>query len=152
MTKFEVEITVTEEIAVLNVGDTFKVEVEMPAVEKKPRGQLAGIALADMSDEQLKRELINANSVLYKATQRGAVAETIAANQARVDAAKAEKEKREGAKVKATATPKADAAFEGGENPPTDNGENPPADTGEQGENPPADNGEPGEKADPNEM
>ena len=69
-------------------------EVEAPAKVKKPRGQLAGIALEDMTDEQLKREIINANSVLYKAKQRGASDETIAMNQARVDAAKAEKEKR----------------------------------------------------------
>ena len=69
-------------------------EVELPEKVKKPRGQLAGIALADMTDEQLKRELINANSVLYKAKQRGASEEVIAANQARVDAAKAEKAKR----------------------------------------------------------
>lgn len=69
-------------------------EVEAPAKVKKPRGQLAGIELADMTDEQLKREIINANSVLYKAKQRGASEEVIAANQARVDAAKAEKEKR----------------------------------------------------------
>jgi hypothetical protein len=58
------------------------------------RGQLAGIALEDMTDEQLKRELINSKSVLYKAVQRGASEETIAKNQARVDAAVAEKEKR----------------------------------------------------------
>ena len=69
-------------------------EVELPEKVKKPRGQLAGIAIADMTDEQLKRELINANSVLYKAKQRGASEEVIAANQARVDAAKAEKAKR----------------------------------------------------------
>ena len=69
-------------------------EVEAPAKEKKPRGQLAGIALADMTDDQLKREIINANSVLYKAKQRGAADEIIAANQARVDAAKAEKARR----------------------------------------------------------
>ena len=68
-------------------------EVEVPAVEKR-RGQLYGIALEDMTDEQLKREIINANSVLYKAKQRGAAEETIAANQARLDAAKAEKAKR----------------------------------------------------------
>lgn len=68
-------------------------EVEVPTSEKR-RGQLYGIALEDMSDEQLKREIINANSVLYKAKQRGASEETIAANQARVDAAKAEKAKR----------------------------------------------------------
>lgn len=73
-------------------GETF--EVEAPEKVKKPRGQLAGIALEDMTDEQLKREIINANSVLYKAKQRGAAEEIIAANQARVDAAKAEKAKR----------------------------------------------------------
>ena len=90
---FEVEVTVPEG---LSAGDTFMLTVEAPAPEKKPRGQLAGIALEDMTDEQLKRELINANSVLYKAKQRGAADETIAANQARVDAAKAEKAKRTG--------------------------------------------------------
>lgn len=68
-------------------------EVEVPATAKR-RGQLYGIALEDMTDEQLKREIINANSVLYKAKQRGASEETIAMNQARVDAAKAEKAKR----------------------------------------------------------
>ena len=73
-------------------GHTY--EVEAPAVEKKPRGQLAGIALEDMTDEQLKREIINANSVLYKAKQRGASEEIIAKNQARLDAAKAEKASR----------------------------------------------------------
>lgn len=90
---FEIEVTVPEG---MSAGDTFKVEVEMPVAEKKPRGQLAGIALEDMTDEQLKRELINANSVLYKAKQRGASPETIAANEARVNAAKAEKAKRSG--------------------------------------------------------
>lgn len=64
--------------------------------EKKPRGQLAGIAIEDMTDEQLKREIINAGSVLYKSKQRGASEELIAANQARLDAAKAEKAKRAG--------------------------------------------------------
>ena len=73
-------------------GETF--EVEAPVKEKKPRGQLAGIALEDMTDDQLKREIINAGSVLYKAKQRGASEEIIAANQARLDAAKAEKAKR----------------------------------------------------------
>ena len=87
---FEVEVTVPEG---LKAGDTFTLEVEVPASTKK-RGQLAGIAIADMTDEQLKREIINASSVLYKAKQRGASEETIAANQARLDAAKAEKAKR----------------------------------------------------------
>lgn len=100
MAKFTVEVVVPEG---LSAGDTFTVEVETPKVEKKPRGQLAGIALEDMTDEQLKRELINANSVLYKAKQRGASEEVIAANQARVDAAKAEKAKRMPAVATATA-------------------------------------------------
>lgn len=69
-------------------------EVEAPVKEKKARGQLAGIALEDMTDDQLKREIINAGSVLYKAKQRGASDEVIAKNQARLDAAKAEKAKR----------------------------------------------------------
>ena len=82
----------TIEITCPHCNNTF--EVELPEKVKKPRGQLAGIALADMTDDQLKREIINANSVLYKAKQRGASEEVIAANQARVDAAKAEKAKR----------------------------------------------------------
>lgn len=74
-------------------NETFEVEKV-----KKPRGQLAGIALEDMTDDQLKREIINASSVLYKSKQRGASEELIAANQARLDAAKAEKAKRTGVK------------------------------------------------------
>lgn len=109
--KFEVEVTVPEG---MSAGDKFTVEVEAPVAEKKPRGQLAGIALEDMTDEQLKREIINANSVLYKAKQRGASDETIAANQARVDAAKAEKAKRTGTPAESEA-PNVEAAMEGNE-------------------------------------
>ena len=109
--KFEVEVTVPEG---LSAGDKFTIEVEAPTPEKKPRGQLAGIALEDMTDEQLKRELINANSVLYKAKQRGASEETIAANQARVDAAKAEKAKRTGTPAESEA-PNVEAAMDGNE-------------------------------------
>lgn len=108
MKKFEIEVIVPEG---LTAGDKFTVEVEIPAAEKKPRGQLAGISLEDMTDEQLKRELINANSVLYKAKQRGASEETIAANQARVDAAKAEKAKRVG--TAESEAPNLEAAMEG---------------------------------------
>lgn len=106
---FEVEVTVPEG---LSAGDKFTIEVEAPVPEKKPRGQLAGIALEDMTDEQLKREIINANSVLYKAKQRGASEETIAANQARVDAAKAEKAKRAGTPAESDA-PNVEAAMDG---------------------------------------
>lgn len=108
--KFTVSVTVPEGLA---PGDTFEIEVEAPKPEKKPRGQLAGIALEDMTDDQLKRELINANSVLYKAQKRGASAETIAQNQARVDAAKAEKAKRHGA-VATPETPNLEAAMNDG--------------------------------------
>lgn len=80
------------EVTCPKCGETF--EVEAPVKEKKPRGQLAGLTLEEMTDEQLKREIINAGSVLYKAKQRGAADEIIAANQARLDAAKAEKAKR----------------------------------------------------------
>jgi uncharacterized Zn-finger protein len=79
------------EVTCPHCNETFLVEV--PVAEKR-RGQLYGIALEDMSDEQLKREIINAGSVLYKAKQRGASEEIIAKNQARLDAAKAEKAKR----------------------------------------------------------
>jgi len=75
-------------------GDVFEIEVQAPTPVKQPRGQLAGIALEDMTKDQLAREIINAKSVLYKATQRGAAQETIDRNQARVDAALAEKAKR----------------------------------------------------------
>lgn len=86
------------EVTCPHCGQTY--EVEVPVSEKR-RGQLYGIALEDMTDEQLKREIINAGSVLYKAKQRGAAEETIAANQARLDAAKAEKAKRHPAPAEA---------------------------------------------------
>lgn len=89
--KFEVEVEVPEG---LTAGDKFLLNVEVPAQERKPRGQLAGLAVEQMTDDQLKREIINAGSVLYKAKQRGANPEIIAANQTRLDAAKAEKDRR----------------------------------------------------------
>ena len=107
---FEIEVTVPEG---RTAGDTFTIEVEAPVADKKPRGQLAGIALEDMTDEQLKRELINANSVLYKAKQRGAGEDTIAANEARVEAAKAEKAKRSGTPAESEA-PNVEAAMKDG--------------------------------------
>lgn len=79
------------EVTCPHCGETYLVEVPVP---EKRRGQLHGIALEDMTDDQLKREIINASSVLYKAKQRGASEEVIAKNQARLDAAKAEKAKR----------------------------------------------------------
>ena len=58
------------------------------------RGQLAGIALKDMTNEQLKIEIINASSVLSKAKARNASADVIAAAEDRVAAAKAERKAR----------------------------------------------------------
>lgn len=69
------------------------ITIERPAPQR--RGALAGIALEEMTDDQLKIEIRNAKSVLYKAEKRNAPAETILNNQARVDAAMAEKAKRE---------------------------------------------------------
>lgn len=102
----------------LEAGEKFTIEVELPTPKKKQRGQLAGIALVDMTDEQLKREIINAKSVLYKAKQRGASEETIAANQARVDAALAEKAKRAGASTAEGDTPNIESALEGEDGTP----------------------------------
>lgn len=104
----EVEVTgfksVKEVIAHFEAteGDTVDKAEVLEALNSLPsrkgsgqrRGQLAGLTLDQMSDEQLKREVINANSVLYKAKQRGAGEETIEKNQARVDSALEEKAKR----------------------------------------------------------
>ena len=103
------ELTVPEGLV---AGDVFTVEVELPTPEKKQRGQLAGIPLEEMTDEQLKRELINASSVLYKAKQRGAAPETIAVNEARVEAAKAEKAKRAPVMAEAIDAPNLEAAMD----------------------------------------
>ena len=89
------------------VVDTLKEIATRPASGQR-RGQLAGLTLEEMTDEQLKREIINAKSVLYKAIQRGASQETIEKNQARVDAALAEKARREAAaRPEAAAQPEA---------------------------------------------
>ena len=98
----------------LREGEEFEIEVELPTVEKKPRGQLAGVALEDMTFEQVKREVINSGSVLYKAKQRGATEVTIAANQARYDAALARKAELSPEKVSKAP----EGAFETGEAAP----------------------------------
>ena len=84
------------EVTCPHCSETFEIEVPVAAAR---RGQLYGLSLEDMTDEQLKREIINAGSVLYKAKQRGATEATIEANQARVDAAKAERDKRKALKA-----------------------------------------------------
>lgn len=99
--KLTFEVTVPEG---LKPGDKFQAEVELPTPPMSRRGQLAGLSLEEMTDEQLKREIINAKSVLYKAMKRGASEETIARNEARVEAALAEKARREAAKKEAEVT------------------------------------------------
>lgn len=99
--KLTFEVTVPEG---LKPGDKFQAEVELPTPPMSRRGQLAGLSLEEMTDEQLKREIINAKSVLYKAMKRGASEETIARNEARVEAALAEKARREAAKKETEAT------------------------------------------------
>lgn len=93
------------------VIDILKEIAARPATTQR-RGQLAGLTLEEMTDEQLKREIINAKSVLYKAIQRGASPETIERNQARVDAALAEKARREALKAEAQADEQQDATEE----------------------------------------
>ena len=81
--KLRVNVTVPEGFT---AGDTFMIEVEVPGGR---RAQREVKPLEEMTKDELKREIINAGSVLYKAQKRGAAEEIIAKNQARVDAAKA---------------------------------------------------------------
>jgi len=81
--KLRVNVTVPEGF---NPGDTFMIEVEVPSGRRVQRDTKP---IEEMSKEELKREIINAGSVLYKAQKRGADEEIIAKNQERVDAAKA---------------------------------------------------------------
>lgn len=81
--KLRVNVTVPEGF---QPGDTFVIEVEVPSVRGRQR---VSKPIDEMSHEELKREIINAGSVLYKAQKRGADEEVIARNQARLDAAKA---------------------------------------------------------------
>jgi hypothetical protein len=87
------EKVITTEITCPHCNEV--IVIERPAPQR--RGALAGLTLEEMTDDQLKIEIRNAKSVLYKAEKRGAPAETIFNNQARVDAALAEKAKREAA-------------------------------------------------------
>lgn len=110
--QFEVEVTVPEG---MQAGDTFKVLVEAPEVPKQSRGKVSGIALEDMTDDELKVEATNAKSVLYKAKKREADADTIAKNEARVAAVEAEKARR-----KALSTPEGTTVEETDSNENTD--------------------------------
>ena len=88
------------------------------------RGQLAGIALKDMTNEQLKIEIINASSVLSKAKARNASADVIAAAEDRVAAAKAERKARKaGAENKEAETEKNSVDSKEAENKEAENKE-----------------------------
>jgi hypothetical protein len=81
--KLRVNVTVPEGF---QPGDTFMIEVEIPGGR---RAQREVKPIEEMTKEELKREIINAGSVLYKAQKRGAAEEIIQKNQERLDAAKA---------------------------------------------------------------
>lgn len=81
--KLRVNVTVPEGF---QPGDTFMIEVEVPGGR---RAQHEVKRIEEMTKEELKREIINAGSVLYKAQKRGAAEEIIQKNQERLDAAKA---------------------------------------------------------------
>ena len=72
------------------------------------RGSVAGIALEDMTDDQLKIEYRNANSVAYKAKKANKNPDTIANSEARLERVKAEMEAR-GIQPTARAAAKVDA-------------------------------------------
>lgn len=54
----------------IKAGETIEFDYELPASAGK-RGMLVGIPLDEMTDEQLKIEYRNANSVYYKQTKAG---------------------------------------------------------------------------------
>lgn len=81
--KLRVNVTVPEGF---QPGDTFMIEVEIPG-GRRVKHDIKPID--EMTKEELKREIINAGSVLYKAKKRGAAEEIIKNNQERLDAAKA---------------------------------------------------------------
>lgn len=82
----KVSFTADRDIA---AGETVEFEYEVPKAER--RGAVAGIALEDMTDDQLKIEYRNANSVAYKTRKAGRDASKA---DARLEACKAEMEKR----------------------------------------------------------
>lgn len=81
--KLRVNVTVPEGF---KPGDTFVVEVDVPSGR---RTQHDTKPIDEMTKEELKREIINAGSVLYKSQKRGAAEEIIQKNKERLDAARA---------------------------------------------------------------
>lgn len=81
--KFKIEIEVPHG---LQAGDKFVVDVEQPLTPRVQKSRLANIPLSEMTSEQIKRELVNARSMLYKAQARGDEKKLLAATK-RVNAA-----------------------------------------------------------------
>ena len=88
---FQIEVEVPHG---LQAGDKFVIDVEQPLVPKVKKTRLANIPLEQMN-EQLKRELINARSMLYKAQARGDEKKLVEATK-RVNRAAGELAKRNG--------------------------------------------------------
>lgn len=81
--KLRVNVTVPEGF---KPGDTFMLEVDIPGGRRAQRDIKP---IDEMTKEELKREIINAGSVLYKSQKRGAAEEIIQKNKERLDAARA---------------------------------------------------------------
>lgn len=65
--KFQIEIEVPHG---LKAGDRFVVDVDVPAAPNVKKSRIVNVPLSQMTMEQLKREKINAKSVLSKAIRR----------------------------------------------------------------------------------
>ena len=90
--KFKIEVEVPHG---LHAGDRFVIDVEAPSVPKVSIAKLANTPLEQLTEGQLKRELINARSVLYKAQARGDEAKLVEATR-RVNRVAKELAKRRG--------------------------------------------------------
>ena len=73
----------------IKAGETVEFDYEVPKAER--RGAVAGIPVSEMTDDQLKIEYRNANSVFYKTNKAGR--DTTKAEE-RLNTCKAEMEKR----------------------------------------------------------
>lgn len=89
---FQIEVEVPHG---LQAGDKFVINVEQPSVPITKKTRLANIPLEQMTYEQLKRELVNARSMLYKAQARGDEKKLLEATK-RVNRVAAELAKRNG--------------------------------------------------------
>jgi len=92
---FKVEVEVPHG---LHAGDRFVIDIEAPAAPRVKKSKLANTPLSQMTLEQLKRERINARSMLYKAQRRGDEASVIEATK-RLNEAAQELAKRQGTTV-----------------------------------------------------